>query len=128
MHPVSPPICQYITNMFMSLRCSYSYIAVCPFYSFKNGEKSGDNRVIFHVDEGRNCCIDFEYTCHPSITQNKTETHHIYKGEEHVATICKKSYTFKNVQKDRDAGKYTIIAVNKGSAEFELKVKSGKHS
>ena len=80
------------------------------------------------MDEGRDCCIDFEYSCHPSITRNKTETHNLYKGEEFITTICgKNSHTFEKV-KDKDAGKYTIVAPNKGSAEFELKVKSGKHN
>ena len=80
------------------------------------------------MDEGRECRIDFEYTCHPSITQNETETHNLYKGEEFITTIHgKNSHTFEKVQKD-NAGKYTIVATCKGSAEFELEVKSGKHN
>ena len=78
------------------------------------------------MDEGKDCYIDFEYTCHPSLTHN--ERHNLYKGEEFITTICdKKSHTFEKVQKDRDAGKYTLVAANKGSAEFELKVEQGKY-
>ena len=77
------------------------------------------------MDEGSDCCIDFEYTCHPSLTQNGT--HLLYKMKKLVGIIREeKSYIFKKVQKNI-AGKYTIVTANKGSAEFELEVKGGKH-